>query len=1006
MSGGAWINEFHHDDTSGEVGEFVEIAGPAGLDLAGWRLVFYNGSGGGSYGSAVIGSVMLGDETGTGFGFYSFDFPGIQNGGLDGLALFDADENLVEFLSYQGSITAKYDTLTGVTSTDIGVNETGDTPAGLWPQRVGTGTEAADFTWTLPQSASRDAADTGQTFGALSTAAFSIADVSIEEGTGSTTIANFDISLSEPISSEQVSLDYETSDGTATGGEDYTPTSGTVTFVASGPTTLSIPVEIGADATPEGDETFFVTLSNIQGNDGEFIDDGEATGTILNDDVAPITPISAVQGTGLASGLVGADVTVEGIVVGLFTDGFFLQEEDGDSDSDPATSEGIFVYTSSSPSVIEGDKVRVTGSVNEFFGMTQIDNDNGTFDVTRISSGNLSLVTPTPIDLPTSGDTRAEATFEGFEGMLVRFADTLYVSEYFDLGRYGQIILTEGGRPFQYTEIHDPSNTTAYDAYQADLASRRIILDDLNNRQNAPLSDGVGKVFHPAPDGFAVDNFFRGGDTVTDLTGVLHWSWAGQGGTDAWRVRPTGSTPVVFDSANTRPADAPDVGGSLKVASLNVSNYFATIDTTSSNNSGTAGPSGTLDARGADSAAEFVRQTDKIIAAMDKIDADILGLIELENDTGASIQNLVNALNAVSDRTYDYIDTGFVGEDAIKQGFIYDTLTVSPTGAAAIFDTDAFLDPNGFGSAYNRPAIAQTFTEIASDESFTAAVNHLKSKGSPVGPGDDDPIQGNGNGTRTAGLTELVAWLETDPTGSGDDDIMILGDLNAYAMEDPVQVLLGAGYVDLVTRFQTDPYSYLFDGQIGRLDYIFANALLATQVAGADIWNINADEVPLLDYNDTINDQGEASFEAKPDGNPLYAADAFRSSDHDPVIAGFELNGGKVVSGRPGGSGAINGTNGNDILVSGGGRQVLMKGLDGDDIFRFVDTEGLTDVLTINDYTPGQDQVDLNGEVIASIESFGKHLRLVLEGPDMDEIILQRIDSIDDVDFYDSPFMV
>lgn len=200
-------------------------------------------------------------------------------------------------------------------------------------------------------------------------------------------------------------------------------------------------------------------------------------------------------------------------------------------------------------------------------------------------------------------------------------------------------------------------------------------------------------------------------------------------------------------------------------------------------------------------------------------------------------------------------------------------------GPPAILTDSAFTSPFG-GVQRNRPAVAQTFAENSTGERFTAVVNHLKSRGSDCGGApDDDPLQGNCNGTRTAGAAYLVDdWLPTDPTGSGDPDVLILGDLNAYAQEDPVMALTSARYTNLIEAAYGDTaYGYIFDGLSGYLDYALANAALATQVTGVTDWHINTDEPPVLNYDQDYN----------PDD--YYAADAYRASDHDPVVVGLNL---------------------------------------------------------------------------------------------------------------------
>ena len=287
----------------------------------------------------------------------------------------------------------------------------------------------------------------------------------------------------------------------------------------------------------------------------------------------------------------------------------------------------------------------------------------------------------------------------------------------------------------------------------------------------------------------------------------------------------------------------------------------------------------TLGSRGADDAEEFERQRTKIIAAIAEIDADIVGLMEIENNTDA-IADLVTGLNdLLGADTYAFVDTGVIGTDEIKVAFIYKPLTVELDGLHLVLDTDAFVDPRDSGFDKNRPALAQTFTQLANGESVTVVVNHLKSKGSECGPGDDDPEAGSCNLTRTLAAQELASWLAS---GQFDDDVLIIGDLNSYDKEDPIDALLAAGYSDMVYDFLgEDAYSYVFDGQLGYLDYAMANAALRSAVTGTTVWHINADEPSLIDYDTTFKEDAQ---------DKLYEPNAYRASDHDPVIVGLQLD--------------------------------------------------------------------------------------------------------------------
>src|SRR6185312_3528837 len=525
------------------------------------------------------------------------------------------------------------------------------------------------------------------------------------------------------------------------------------------------------------------------------------------------------------------------------------------------------------------------------------------------AGNNLALVTPSPISLPIAGS--VDAFYEAREGMKVTFVDTLTVSEYFELGRYGQIILYQGGRPQQFTEANPPS-VAGNTAWADSLSRRKVILDDDNNAQEAYLTtssppgpaDGLQAVFYPrANGGFSVGtqgtDFFRGGDLVNGLTGVLHWSFAGQAGTDAWRIRPTAANPAIFTVANPRPATPPAVGGAIHAVGMNLLNYFTTIDTTASNTSGPCGPALDQDCRGADSVAELNRQRARAALVICTLNADVYGFAELENTTpSASITDLLGAVNGSCGgaHPYAFVNTGgTLGTDAIRVQQIYRTGILSPVGAPL-----SDLDP-----IHNRPPTAQTYdvvdaTNPAFGKRFTVVINHFKSKGSSAGlPGDTDIGDGAGasNATRTAQANRLLTWINgTVLPAAGDPDFLLLGDFNSYAKEDPINVLIAGGYTDLETLFHgSNAYSYLFDGQLGHLDYGFANASLLPQITGADAWHINADEVDLFDYNDEIRDSpGEATFEEKPDGSALVPprvvfapGTPYRASDHDPVLVGL-----------------------------------------------------------------------------------------------------------------------
>ena len=581
----------------------------------------------------------------------------------------------------------------------------------------------------------------------------------------------------------------------------------------------------------------------------------------------PLLAIHEVQGSGADSPVAGTLVAIEGIVVGDFQDGtsgvngdlngFFVQEEDADADADAATSEGIFVFDGSSPAtnVALGDTVRVEGPVSEFNGMTQITSFSG---VTVLSSGNV-LPTSTVATLPVI--TLDE--FEAVEGMQVTFPQSLVISEYFNFDRFNEILLTSE-RHLTPTAEFEPGP----DAIQAaqDFLLDSITLDDGRTNQNPDPT------IHPNGLEFTLDNLFRGGSTVQNVTGVVNFAFG------LYRVQPTQA--ASYSNDNPRTSAPEPVGGSLKVASFNTLNYFTTLDDGASE---LCGPQQLQGCRGADNAEEFDRQRAKVIAALVAIDADVVGLIEIENNiSDDAVIDLVEGINeAAGADTYEFVPTGAIGSDAIKVAFIFKPAAVSLAGDYAILDSSV---DSRFIDSKNRPALAQTFIDGTSGGTITIAVNHFKSKGSScddVGDPNSGDGSGNCNGTRTLAAEALVDWLASDPTGSGNQNILIVGDLNAYDKEDPIDAILAGGYTDLIRDFRgEDAYSFVFGGQTGYLDYALASAELSGKVTGVADWHINSDEADLIDYN--IDFKG-------PNQTAVHAPDAYRSSDHDPVIVGLDI---------------------------------------------------------------------------------------------------------------------
>ncbi len=545
-----------------------------------------------------------------------------------------------------------------------------------------------------------------------------------------------------------------------------------------------------------------------------------------------IVPIGDVQGDGARSPLDGQTVTVEGVVTAAFAHlgGVFVQDA---GDGKATTSDALFVAFEDgtpAPLLTAGDRVRVRGIVGER--KAGGDDTLTALHAPVIQSRGTGRIAPTVL-------TAQPADWERHEGMLVRIDAPLTLSGTDALGRFGELTTSFDGRLWQPSEVAVPGSAEAK-RLAADNARRTLVLDD-GSTQRDPATVWYVKKNQP----------LRTGTVLTGAQGIVD---ARHGG---WRLQLTVAPTI---AAPERPA-APQVAGTVRIAAFNLENLF--------NGDGQGG--GFPTERGAKTAAQYQAQMQKLVGTIRGLNPDIAALMELENDgygADSSLAQLVAALNA-GGGTWRFIDAKQgPGPDTIRVGIIYRSDKVTPTGKPAT------LQAGPFGERSRSP-LAQAFVR-GTGKPFVVVANHLKSKGCSEATGlDADQKDGAGcwNALRLDSAQRLDAWLKTDPTRTRSDRVVMLGDFNAYAMEAPVRWLRDdAGWVDAFKQAGIEqPYSYVYSGLTGRLDHALLSPSLAKQLRGAAEWHINADEQDAQGYAD---------------GDP---AVPFRSSDHDPLLLGFDL---------------------------------------------------------------------------------------------------------------------
>ncbi|MGM0524645.1 MAG: ExeM/NucH family extracellular endonuclease [Pseudomonadota bacterium] len=547
--------------------------------------------------------------------------------------------------------------------------------------------------------------------------------------------------------------------------------------------------------------------------------------------------IHDIQGAAERSPMEGEQATVSGIVTANWSkkdqlNGFFIQSPAADADDDPLTSQGLFVQTQNMSSKAEvGTQIRVTGTVSEANGLTQLTNPSSIYDC---GPADQQLTTVT-VSLPF--DSRAQA--EALEGMqvVVEGDEPLTISGHYQFPRHGYFDVS-AGRLWTPTQIAKPGS--AANAQRASNRLNRLQVDDNSNQRPEVLPHQ--SLFH------GPQNSLRSGATLQSLTGILSQY------NDSYRLQPTAKLQLAERSKIT--PIYPKRADHLRVASFNVLNYF----------NGDGQGSGFPTERGAESTEQLKRQQQKIVAALVALDADVLGLMEVENDgfsQHSAITQLTQALNQAQNKTYAIAQprSERVGSDQISVAIIYNSERLTPSSHAKTLSKGPFT----WGS---RVPLAQVFIDKNNDKAFTAVVNHFKSKGSCPDSGSNanqNDGQACWNPLRLESAESLLSWVASEQFPAP----VLLGDFNAYYHEDPMQHMTSNGYSNVSSERD---YSYVYDSQAGALDHILVADELMPSINSVQHINFNADEPGFYDYRDKA----------------FYQPGPYRSSDHDPLVVDFD----------------------------------------------------------------------------------------------------------------------
>ncbi|MFI5891075.1 ExeM/NucH family extracellular endonuclease [Actinoplanes sp. NPDC051513] len=656
---------------------------------------------------------------------------------------------------------------------------------------------------------------------------------------------------------------------------------------------------ISGTPTTAGTSSVTVTATDAAGATGD------ATFSFVVTAAAVVLPIAEIQGADTdTSPYVNQNVITEGVVTAAYPtggfSGFFL--ETGGADTTPGASDGVFVFGSiSAAQVAIGDSVRVAGKVAEFQGETEITGPS----VTKLDT---ALPAVQPRTLPWSElDTNAEK--EAHEGELLAPQGTFTVTDNYDTNWYGSFTLAAGDSPLRQPTDAGRAGSAQAQAVAADNAARTVTLDD-GSSLNYSSAANTGK---PLPWLTSTNTASVGSKVTFRQPVVLEYRFS------LWNFQPrqqvTDDGTAVATFSDTRAGNQhPRSFGGASLATFNVENYFpmtgeryeaAGLGTCTYYNDRDGNHIGVNTCtgsgpRGAANDVSFARQQAKIVTGINRLDASVVSLEEVENSAwfgqprDTALAGLVDALNAAAGSTvWAYVPSPsadklppLADQDVIRTAFIYKPAEVALVGPSQVLTT-----ASGPGQSFSiaREPLAQGFKKVGATDAdaFVVVANHWKSKGAgtPLYPGDEEDTsspavdQGAFNATRVHEAQDTIAFASSVASSLGVNRTFLVGDFNSYTHEDPMETLYAAGYSDLGSVYDPAEQTYSFNGLEGSLDHILANTGARAMVTGADVWQINAQEAIAYAYS-RYNYNATLLFNG---------SDPFAASDHDPVIAGLTL---------------------------------------------------------------------------------------------------------------------